>query len=63
MNFNYRVKVLGCTVDQLLAMGHAVNSYECNAGEHWIIGCSQSQLEAAIQRDKLTIVSDYEAIR
>lgn len=63
MNFNYRVKVLGFTVEQLLAMGHAVNSYECNAGEHWIIGCSRSQLENAVKHDKLTIVSDYEAIR
>jgi hypothetical protein len=63
MNFNWRVKVLGNTSDALLAMGFAVNTYECASGEHWVIGCSHSQLEADVKRNGLTAITQYEAIR
>lgn len=63
MDFNYRVKVMGYTAEQLLAMGHAINTYECAAGEHWVIGPSRSWIDEKIKSQKLTIIGQPEAIR
>jgi hypothetical protein len=63
MDFNYRVKAIGYTTDQLLAMGFGVNTYECQPGEHWAIACSGSAMDRLIKRHKLNIVGQPEAIR
>lgn len=63
MDFNYRVKVLGYTADQLLAMGFGVNTYECKVGEHWAIACSGSHMDRLIKRHQLNTISQPEAIR
>lgn len=63
MNFNYRVKVLGKSVDQLLALGLDVNTQGCNGGELWAIATSSSRLESIVDRYSLTIISNIEAIR
>lgn len=63
MNFSYRVKVLGYTMDQLLAMGLAVNGHECAPGEYWIIAVGSSQLEHLIKCHSLSVISDIECIR
>lgn len=64
MDFNYRVKVLGHAIADLLKMGFAVNGHECKPGEYWVIGCSASWLRSKIKRHKLNaITSTFEAIR
>lgn len=63
MDFNYRVKVLGYTTDQLLAMGFGVNTYECKPGELWAIACSGSAMDQKIKRHKLTTIGQPEVIR
>lgn len=63
MDFNYRVKTLGYTTDQLLAMGFGVNTYECKPGEHWAVACSGSSMRDLVKRNNLTIISEPEAIR
>lgn len=63
MDFNYRVKVLGESIDSLLAMGFAVNAHDCKPGEYWVIGCSKTFLQNKVQARKLKTISQYEAIR
>lgn len=63
MDFNYRVKTLGYTADQLLAMGFGVNTYECKPGELWAVACSGSSMRDLIKRKNLNIIGQPEAIR
>lgn len=63
MDFHYRVKAIGYTADQLLAMGFGVNTYECKPGEHWAVTCSGSSMRNMIKRHNLNIVGQPEAIR
>lgn len=63
MNFNYRVKVLGKSVDQLLALGFSVNTHGCAEGELWAISTSSSKVTSMVERHRLTAISAVEAIR
>lgn len=65
MNFKYRVKVLGYTVDQLLTMGFSVNTHDCKTGELWAIACSGSDMQHLIKKNalELKLITSPEAIR
>jgi len=63
MDFNYRVKVLGTSLQQLLDMGFAVNAHDCQPGEYWVIGCGRTSLENQVIHHSLTTITPYEAIR
>lgn len=62
MDFKYRVKTLGYTVDQLTAMGFGVNMYDCQPGEHWAIASSGSAMRRLIKRHDLKTITQPEAI-
>lgn len=62
MNFNYRVKLLGCTIAQLTQQGFNVNLTDCNDGEFWVVGCSSYELERRVKRYGHKAISQYEAI-
>lgn len=63
MDFKYKVKTLGYTVDQLLAMGFSVNTHGCKAGEHWAIASSGSAMKSLIAHNHLNTITEPEAIR
>lgn len=63
MNYSYRVKVLGYTVDELIRKGFAVNTFECAKGELWVTSCSRTQLERDVHRHGLKTISNIEAVR
>lgn len=63
MDFKYRVKTLGYTIDQLLSMGFSVNVADCKSGEHWAVACSGSAMRRMIKRHNLTTITQPEAIR
>lgn len=63
MNFSYRVKLLGCSIAQLLQQGFYVNMDGCADGEHWVVGCSSHELERKVKRYGHKAISQYEAIR
>lgn len=63
MDFKYKVKTLGYTTDQLLAMGFAVNVHECKPGEHWAIASSGSRMRELIKKNLLNTITQPEAIR
>lgn len=63
MNFNYRVKVLGTSLQDLLDLGFAVNAADCQSGEYWLIGCGRTSLETKVTQSQLVTISDYECLR
>lgn len=63
MNFNYRVKVMGTSLQDLINMGFAVNAHDCQPGEYWVIGCGQTSLENKVGQHSLVTVSQYECLR
>lgn len=60
MRYNARVKVLGYTVQQLLDLGHAVNTFDCEPGVQWIIGPDSDWLEKAIKRQGIVTIGKIE---
>ncbi len=63
MNFNCRVKTLGYTMGELLAMGFAVNNYDCEPGEHWAITGSEWDMERMIKHHNLKTITQPETVR
>lgn len=63
MDFHYRVKTLGYTTNQLLAMGFAVNITDCKPGENWAIASSGTAMQRMIKRHNLKTITQPEAIR
>lgn len=63
MDFNYRVKVLGTSLQALIDMGFAVNAHDCQTGEYWLIGCGRTSLETQVTQRKLVTISEYECLR
>lgn len=63
MNFDYRVKVLGYTADELIHMGFSVNTNGCAAGELWVVGCGRTQLARDVHRHGLKTINQIEVIR
>lgn len=63
MNFSYRVKLLGCTITQLMQQGFNVNLDDCKDGEFWVVGCSSHELERKVKRFGHKAITSYEAIR
>lgn len=62
MNYSYRVKVLGYTVDELIRKGFSVNGTDCKHGELWLVGTSRIGLERKCKRHGINTISELEVI-